>query len=102
MSEIFRYEVPVDDQWHEIRLSGGGRAGQVRPLYVAARRVDVVEFWAYHDGSIPAEGRWFKVVGTGHRLPEVHTYHGTALAAGGLVWHLIEAQRFPTVLDGAA
>lgn len=82
---ILRYEVPVDDAWHEIELRGG------KPLHVAARRRDVVEFWAHHDESLPVtETRRFIVVGTGHPLPSVPThYHGTALA-GELVWHLLE------------
>lgn len=82
---IFRYEVPVDDRWHEIELRGG------YPLHVAARRRDVVEFWAHYDESQPVvEKRRFIVVGTGHPLPAAPTvYHGTALA-GALVWHLLE------------
>lgn len=86
---IYRYEVPVDDQWHVHNLSGG-------PLYVAARRPDLVEFWALNyedDDGIP---RAFRVVGTGHELPnEDVRYVGSTIAASGvLVWHLLE--RWPS------
>lgn len=81
---ILRYEVPVDDRWHEIYLSG-------EILTVAARRPDVVEFWAYSDGS-PGWCTWLRVYGTGHPITDrISRHHGTAIAAGGaLVWHLLE------------
>ena len=80
---IFRYEVPVDDLWHEIELRGG------EPLFVAARRADVVEFWAHYDERFPVRTARFMVVGTGLALPRPTAYHGTALD-GQLVWHLLE------------
>lgn len=82
---IHRYEVPVDDQWHALELSGA-------ILHVASRRPEVVEVWALVAG--PEMRREFRVFGTGQPLPEdidVHMYRGTALAADGrLVWHLWE------------
>jgi hypothetical protein len=84
-TRIYRYEVPVDDRWHEIELCGG------EPEHVAARRYDVVEFWAYHDARFPARKTRFMAVGTGHPLPRGAAYVGTALAADGrFVWHLFE------------
>lgn len=84
MSAIHRYEVPVDDEWHEIALSGD-------VLYVASRDQFVVEFWALHSGG-PTVPRQFRVFGTGQPLPDESVrHHGTALAASGtLVWHLME------------
>lgn len=81
---IHRYEVPVDDSWHALPLSGD-------LLHVAARRPDVVEVWAFSDGST-AMTRTFRAFGTGQPIPKGDplTYAGTALAPGGLVWHLIE------------
>jgi len=81
---IFRYEVPVDDRWHVINLSG--------PVYdVGCRSAGVVEFWALSQAG-PATGRHFRVYGTGHPLPDRFDYLGTAVAPGGaLVWHLVEA-----------
>ena len=88
MSErIFRYEVPVDDEVHEIRLSGD-------PVAVFCREHGVVEFWAtvaHKDAD--GRARLFTVVGTGHSFPSFGKYIGTAVAPGGyLVWHLIEVQ----------
>lgn len=81
-TRVFRYEVPVDDQWHDLELSGP-------ILHVDCRDPRVVEFWALH-----TPGYWckrtesFTVIGTGHLQPD--GYHvGTAIAPGGqLVWHL--------------
>lgn len=84
MISIFRYEVPVDDQWHTLTLGGD-------IVHVAARRPDVVEVWAEHwHNSTWKLSRKFRVYGTGQ--PNVEGVHvGTALAAdGALVWHLRE------------
>lgn len=81
-NRIFRYEVPVDDQWHEITVAGGA-------LHVACRELDVVEFWAFAPDESPVT-RKFRVFGTGHPLDDAVNYVGTALAPrGGLVWHLM-------------
>lgn len=82
---VFRYEVPVDDDWHTIELSGP-------ILHVAARRPDVVEVWA-QTGAGLTSARTFRVFGTGQPLPQGVrlTHRGTALAGdGSLVWHLME------------
>lgn len=43
MRTVYRYEVPVDDRWHEITI------GCDTPiLHVASRHAPVVEFWAEH------------------------------------------------------
>jgi hypothetical protein len=89
---MIRLEVPVDDEWHPIRLPYG--AG---PHHIACRRADVVEFWTYTLIPIVDDGpaREFRVFGTGqpYSLHEV-AYHGTAIAPGGqLVWHLFERIR---------
>jgi hypothetical protein len=82
-ARIYRYEVPVDDQWHEFDL------GPV--LAVGCRQADVVEFWAMHFDNGLTVRRRFIVVGTGHTLPvEASRHIGTAVAPGGqLVWHLM-------------
>ncbi len=79
---IYRYEVPVDDQWHEHPLSGG-------IVHVAGRRHAVVEFWARHTGG-PTVPRQFRVFGTGHPMPEGLDHRGAVLD-GPFVWHLMEA-----------
>jgi hypothetical protein len=81
MPRIFRYEVPVDDQWHEHHCA--------TPLAVAARSPYVVEFWAYERTDL---NRQFRVIGTGQPEPEADLRHrGTAVtASGSLVWHLME------------
>jgi hypothetical protein len=80
---IYRYEIPVDDRWHAVDLSG--------PIvHVASRSMRSVELWAVH-GDKPATRRGFRVYGTGHPIPGDATYVGTAIPPGGqLVWHLLE------------
>jgi hypothetical protein len=84
VKSIFRYAVPVDDEWHTLTLSG--------PIvHVATRHVDFVEVWATTNGTM--QYREFRVFGTGHPWPEDAglAYVGTAIAPGGaLVWHLVE------------
>lgn len=90
---IFRYEVPIDDEWHTIEIFGD-------PLAVFCRYTTTVEFWAANSG--PRQPRAFIVVGTGHEVPEDSLYWGSALSphlhvggvgevsAGRFVWHLLE------------
>ena len=81
---VYRYEIPVDDRWHPLQLSG-------RILHVACRNTHAVEVWALHT-SQPRITRSFRVYGTGQPLPPGVDYTGTALAPSGqLVWHLFES-----------
>ncbi|MGW4028215.1 DUF7352 domain-containing protein [Streptomyces sp. NPDC004838] len=80
--QIFRFEVPVDDQWHDI--SGCGT-----PLHVDCRAPRIVEFWAWRRDDLP--DRRLRVFGTGDPIPDGSRHIGTAIAPGGqLVWHLLE------------
>jgi hypothetical protein len=81
VTRILRYIVPVDDGWHTVYTAG-------RPLHVACRSADMVEFWAWESGTeLPTE---YRVYGTGHTVEPGATYVGTALTPGGhLVWHLV-------------
>ncbi|WP_047891755.1 hypothetical protein [Micromonospora sp. RV43] len=97
---IFRYEVPVDDQWHTRPLSGA-------IVQVGAQRADVVEFWAFHFSGAPQLARRFRVFGTGQPMPdEAGTHVGAVVVAapfGRLVWHLMEhAQSGPFIAEGEA
>ncbi len=85
---IYRYEVPVDGQWHEITLTAGTKV-----LHVAARQPNMVEFWAQHFPWGGVKARQFRAYGTGEPMPgwERFAYQGTAIVPGGsLVWHLME------------
>jgi len=84
LRRILRWEIPVDDQWHELELGPDGIA------HVAARSADAVEVWAVHDPRLVKVRRRFTVVGTGHPVPDLTRHVGTALAPHGLVWHLLE------------
>jgi hypothetical protein len=80
---ILRYQVPVDDDDHELMIHR-------RIVHVACRRRDVVELWAVDAG--PRVVRRFRVFGTGHEFDPVrYDYVGTGIVPGGdLVWHLME------------
>ncbi|MGC4886612.1 DUF7352 domain-containing protein [Micromonospora sp. DT227] len=95
---IFRYTIPVDDQWHTIPLSGP-------VVMVGAQLADVVEFWAIHSPGAPQLARKFRVFGTGQPLPDdAKTYVGTVevrAPLGRLVWHLMEhAHPEPIISEG--
>jgi hypothetical protein len=80
---IYRYEVPVDEEWHKITLTGP-------ILHVASRESDIVEFWSWTNDHPPIS-YMFKAFGTGWPVPEIVSsiqYVGTALATNGFVWHL--------------
>lgn len=85
---ILRYEIPVDDQWH--RPEGMTHT----PLFVAARRLDVVELWAVHSDEVAEHGCYYRVFGTGQPIPARPARHvGTVLAGGGVLeWHVFERQ----------
>jgi hypothetical protein len=81
--KVFRYEVPVDDEWHDVALSGpivhvGTPFGQLSPLHI----------WALAETGAPYTAR-LRVYGTGHTVPDYVVYRGTAIAEP-LVWHLFE------------
>lgn len=80
---IYRYEIPVDDQWHPLQLSGD-------IVHVDSRNPRAVEIWALNTGGTTLT-RSFRVFGTGQPLPDNATHIGTAIPPGGhLVWHLLE------------
>jgi hypothetical protein len=91
-NRVYRYEVPIDDQWHACDLSGA-------ILHVDCRRYDAVEFWALSTDG-PQIARHFRVFGTGHPVPADAVPCGSALSPHGgfaaergeLVWHLFEAK----------
>jgi hypothetical protein len=88
-ARIFRYEVPVDDEWHGYDLRGA-------VFHVAGRRTDVVEFWALHK-DMPSYRREFRVFGTGQPL-EDGRYVGTVVHSA-LVWHLFVRDEAPGVSE---
>lgn len=79
---IFRYEIPVDDQWHTFLLAES-------PLAFGCRHETVVEFWA-QPARLGGVSRTFKVVGTGQPIDEGTWYHATVVSPSGrFVWHVV-------------
>lgn len=108
MQRVLRWDVPVDDQWHEI---GAGYVAHVAARESRERYGDTVEVWTVEDTDTRAADlpmRSVTIVGTGHVAPD-HTEHiGTAVvptfdlvtperngsglvqihSRAGLVWHV--------------
>lgn len=55
---------------------------------------DALQLWALVDPERQSEQRFFRVVGTGHRIADASSliYIGTS-QVGPMVWHLFEAPR---------
>lgn len=110
MQRVLRWDVPVDDGWHEI---GAGPVVHVAARSHRERPGDLVEVWTLEDTPttfIDADGiprRSVSVYGTGNRLPDDVYHLGTAVvpalrvvagptrgtvegveSVAGLVWHV--------------
>lgn len=94
MNIIYKWEVPVDDQTHEI---GGGRVVHVACM----REPDVVQVWTeefMYDPDIPHVNAGevmvkkvpVRVVGTGQPYNGGGSVVGTCITGSGrLVWHVV-------------
>jgi hypothetical protein len=109
MQRVLRWDVPVDDQWHEI---GAGYVAHVAARTHRERHGDLVEVWTVEDVadtqvSVVVPMRSVAVVGTGHQVPDNAEHIGSAVvpafhvvsgptrgtvehieSTAGLVWHL--------------
>jgi hypothetical protein len=84
--KVYRHQVPADDSWHDITMSGP-------VVHVACRNGDdsLIHFWTLAGLSSPYTAR-FRVFGTGNPVPDDAAYRGTGIAEP-LVLHLFEASR---------
>lgn len=85
MQRVLRWDVPVDDQWHDI---GAGYVVNVASRHYYERPGDLVEVWTLEDtadtnpgDSLSIPMRSVTVVGTGHRVPENTEHVGSAVVA---------------------
>jgi hypothetical protein len=86
MMTIWKYEVGVTDQWHEIGMPAGSSI-----LHVGSQGdPGVVAMWVevpFTDAEL--EGFEYRIFGTGQELPSPGWYVGTAVVPGlPLVWHV--------------
>ncbi len=93
---IFRYEIKVDNDWHEFKFGGD-------VLHVNSPGPEVVEFWTTNRGDDTDKApRLLKVFGTGQTLEipdgyQTVSYCGTTICPihyplSRSVWHLYEAE----------
>lgn len=85
MQRVLRWDVPVDDQWHDI---GAGYVVNVASRHYYERPGDLVEVWTLEDtadtnpgDSLSIPMRSVTVVGTGHPVPENTEHVGSAVVA---------------------
>lgn len=83
MKRIFKYQLQLQPS-QSLQLPGGA---VVLTLQVQHGQACI---WALVDDSNPLVTRTFRIVGTGHQLPEgPHYYVGTYQTDGGaFVWHV--------------
>lgn len=86
--KVLRYEVPVDDDWHDFELHPASDI-----LHVESRKAEAVELWILdRPWPGPKVTRSFRVFGTGHDVPPLAEYRGTAIPLDFpmVAWHLFE------------
>jgi hypothetical protein len=80
---VYKYEVPVDDEWHEIRTPGTATF-----LHVGNQGGHGVQLWAeVAKVNLGVAVRKVRVFGTGQNIPDGAIYVGTTMA-GPFVWHV--------------
>lgn len=81
---IFKYAIPVDDQWHEVPAPL-----PVRVVHVASQGLpDTVFVWAEVNPPVTdTSTRRMRVFGTGRPIPDSACYVGTA-QIDPFVWHV--------------
>lgn len=81
---VWKFEVPVDDQWHEIETPFPARVVHVD----CQGGFGTVQVWVEVTPSTSeTSSRKLRAFGTGHAIPDGASYVGTALA-GPFVCHL--------------
>lgn len=86
MKTIWKYKIPYPHDEVTIPLPHGAKV-----LYFGLQK-GLTYIWVLVDTKQPTENRLFRMVGTGHDIPDESLDHiGTIQMSGGnLVWHLFE------------
>lgn len=90
-----RWQIPVDDEAHEIRAGGPVLAVGPTEALFTHMPAHWVEFWTLestgtlNSGDAPTP-RVFRAFGTGQPIPDGWVWRGTCDRLQGLVWHLFE------------
>lgn len=87
MQRVLRWEIPVDDQWHQI---GAGYVVEVSARSHRDRPGDLVEVWTLEDtgdttDTVKLPMREVTIVGTGHPVPDNTEHVGTAIVPAFVV-----------------
>jgi hypothetical protein len=84
MKTVWKYEVPIDDQRHEVLIPEFAEI-----IGCGMQREMLIAFWAVVKNEEHLVPRYFRVVGTGHPIDEAEDVCGSVLD-GQFVWHLVE------------
>ena len=95
MTRILKYQIPVDDQWHEHHA--GFREDYF--AHVGHQVEGFVTLWTVQPDYPECFPAWLRVVGTGQEFPNNAAYIGTAFDPRGLVWHLIQRTTPPATTN---
>lgn len=88
---MLRWQVPVDDADHELRVVGPVLAVGATEALWSNLPAHWVEFWTLEPlTGDEAPARVFRVFGTGQPIPDGYVWRGTCARFHGLVWHLAE------------
>lgn len=79
---VWKFEVPNDDEWHEVLIPQPGRV-----LHVGSLQSQPAIWAEVTPGSDELYPQRFRVFGTGQPIPARSTYVGTTLT-GPFVWHV--------------
>lgn len=83
---VWKFEVPVDDDWHEIELPAPAKIVHVGTQPGGMPGYRKITFWAEVDpSSQQTYRRKFRIYGTGHTISGQHV--GSTFD-GPFVWHL--------------
>jgi hypothetical protein len=98
IKRIWKYTLEVTDE-QEIEMPDVLKFRHVAPIAASGYlpnsstweervRSERINVWAEVDACSELRKKKFYVVGTGHSLPEVGIFVGTAVMPSGLVWHV--------------
>lgn len=83
MLTIHKYQLKIDDTLQQLSIPEGG------DIVAADIQGDALCLWAQVDTDEEFEARFFKVIGTGHVVPE-HAEYLFTVHQPPFVWHIYE------------
>lgn len=92
MKTIWKFPFQIDDSF-KVTMPYGAEILTVQTQGIGMLGQELPHMWAIVDPEAHKVARWFRILGTGHDVPNdvVLRYIGTfQMAEGRLIWHLFE------------